>query len=444
VKYKKGAVGIAISVATVLALAACSSANNSSKATPVAGCPNGVVTLTVLRAQNNSPTDPQLDAYKASNKCVTFTVDEVPFGNLASKIAVLAPSSNPPDIIGFDAPQTASYASQGFLLPFDTYLPSSWSSDVTSATKSEETWNGKVYSPGNEQDTLSLYYNKKLTDAAGIKPPTTLEAAWTWPQAQAAMLQCQKAATAAAGSTVYGLAPSRLGNGTPGFSYRDELFLRSEGDPNAPKTSSSYKTFWALSTDGKTVDGWLNTPEAIKGATFYQNLFQGPNAVTSKTGLPNALINGKACFDLEVSSNAITLQKAGVDFGMTPTPHFVTPIVHTGAVAIGVAARSQHTALAAKAVIGMDSGAQYLQWAKANVRIPVLKSTTKQMPALSQFPLIIPVQEIEKWGQPRPPGPHFSAYDVYVTSALKDIAYGADPKTALDKAVSGLDPILSK
>jgi fructooligosaccharide transport system substrate-binding protein len=440
-RKKIAGLAVAISVAASLALAGCT-ASTTSKAT--ADCPKGVVTLSVLRAQGNSPTDQQLAAYTASNKCVKFTVDEVPFGNLAAKIAVLAPSSNPVDIIGYNAPDTASYASQGFLLPFDKYLPAGWKSDVTSATIKENSWHGKVYSPGNEQDALSLYYNKKLTDAAGITPPTTLATAWTWPEADAAMLKCQAVATKAAGSTVYGLAPSRLGDGTPGTSYRDELFLRSEGNPNAPKTSSSYKTFYALSGNGKTVNGWLNTPEAIAGATFYQNMFQGPKAVTSKTGLPGALINGKACFDLEVSSNAITLKKAGVDFGISPTPYFVTPIVHTGAVTIGVTARSKNAAIAAKAVVAMDTGSQYLNWTKENLRIPVLKSTTAQLPTLSQFPLAIPVQEINKWGQPRPPGINFDVYDLDVTTALKNIAYGANPKATLDQTVAKLDPILSK
>jgi fructooligosaccharide transport system substrate-binding protein len=430
---------IAGSLIAVLSLAGCSSSSDGPK---TAECPNGVVTLSVLRAQGNSPTDEQLAAYTKSNQCVKFSVSEVPFGNLAQKIAVLAPSSNPPDIIGYDAPQTASYASQGFLLPFDQYLPSSYKKDVTSATLAENSYKGKVYSPGNEQDTLSLYFNKKLTDAAGITPPTTLETAWTWPEARDAMLKCQAVNSKASGSTVYGLAPSRLGDGTPGFSYRDELFLRSEGNPKAAPSSSSYKTFWALSKDGKTADGWLNTPEAVKGATFYQSLFQGPDAVTSKTGLPNALINGKACFDLEVSSNAETLKKANVDFGISPTPYFVTPIVHTGAVTMGVAARSKHQAAAAKAVIGMDSGAQYKEWTEKNIRIPVLTSIIDEEPALKQFPLSVPVQEIEQWGQPRPPTPQYSAYDLYVTEALKNIAYGGDPKKSLDDAVQKIDKVL--
>lgn len=430
----------ALGTVAIMALAGCSAGSTPT----IAGCEDGVTELSVLRAENNSPTDEQLDAYTAANKCVIFTVDEVPFGNLAAKIAVLAPSSNPPDIVGFDAPSTASYASQGFLLPLDDYLPAGWFDDVTSATLTENSWDGQVYSPGNEQDTLSLYFNKELTDAAGITPPTSLDTAWTWPEAQAAMLTCQASATEAAGSTVYGLAPSRLGDGTPGTSYRDQLFLRSMGDPTAPESSSAYKTFYAISDDGTTVDGWLNTPEAIEGATFYQNLFEGPDAVTSKTGLPNALIDGKACFDLEVSSNAATLTSAGVDFGVSPTPYLVTPVVHTGAVTFGVTARSNNAEAAATAVVAMDTGDQYLEWVENNLRIPVLVSTTEALPSLSEAPLNIPVQEIQEWGVPRPPGPHFDAYDLYVTAALKNIAYGADPKTELDQAVAKLDPILSK
>lgn len=60
--------------------------------------------------------------------------------------------------------------------------------------------------------------------------------------------------------TVWGLGPTRFGNGQPGLVYQDLIYQRSAGDPNADPSSSAYKTFWALSPDGKSVTGYLNTP----------------------------------------------------------------------------------------------------------------------------------------------------------------------------------------
>lgn len=437
---RKFALAAVPAVAIVLAVAGCSASGGDKKVT--AECPDGEVTLSVLRAENNSPSDEQLDAYTAENACVQFEVSEVPFGQLAEKIAVTAPSNNAPDIIGFDSPDTQSYASQGLLLPLDEYLPDGWMDDVASATLAENSWDGKVYSPGMQQDALALYYNKTMTDAANITVPQTLDEAWTWDEALEAFKACQQGS--GDNTTVYGLAPSRLGNGTPGFAYRDLLFARSAGDPEADENSAEYKTYWALSRDGKTTDGWLNTPEAVEATTWYQNLFNGPDAVTSKTGLPNALIDGKACFDIEVGSMIGTLTEADPDFewAVSPLPYFTTPIVHTGAVTVGVSARSKHQEEAAKAVVAMSTGEQLTTFSRDNLRIPVLKSSVDEIDFLQEYPYSILVQEIQEWGQPRPPSPSFTQYNQFVTEALRDVAYGSDVKTALDKAVSQIDPFL--
>lgn len=436
---------LAVSGIGVLALllTACTSGSND-RGPATADCPDGVVTLSVLRSENNPPTDATLEAYKKVNKCVDFDVTEVPFGQLAEKISVVAPSKNPPDILGYDGPDTQNYASQGVLMSLDEYLPDGWKDDVVPATLAEHSYQGKVYSLGLQQDTLSLFYNKDLTDAAGIEVPATLEDGWTWAEARKAFEQCQQGS--GSNVSVYGLAPSRLGNGTPGFAYRDLLFLRSAGDPDAPKDSSSYKTYWALSPDGDEVDGWLNTPEALEAAAWYQQLFTGPNAVTSDTGLPNALLDGKACFDFDNNSLMGKLSDPSVTFnwGVTAAPYFKTPIVHTGSVTIGVMARAAHPVEAAKAVVALSTGQILLDYVTATKRIPVLKSLVAQMPSLNEYPWTIPVGEITQWGQPRPPTPHFTQYNLYVTDALRDIAYGSDVKQALDKAVSQIQPLLGK
>jgi ABC-type glycerol-3-phosphate transport system substrate-binding protein len=204
---------------------------------PTAACPQGVLTLHMLKPQNNPPYQAQLDLFYAANPCITVDIAEVPFGQLADKISVLAASGKPPDVLTYDGPNTQSYAAAGMLLALDPYLPAGFKDDVVAPSLEEHSWEGKLYSPGTQQTTLALFYNKDALDKAGIAyPPPELDKAWTWAQAIEAFKKCQQGD--ADNVTVWGLAPTHFGNGTPGFVYRDMLFLRTQGDPKAPPDSS--------------------------------------------------------------------------------------------------------------------------------------------------------------------------------------------------------------
>ncbi len=118
--------------------------------------------------------------------------------------------------------------------------------------------------------------------------------------------------------------------------------------------------------------------------------------------------------------------------------------MHTGSVTYGVMAKTTHKAEAAKFVIEMSTGAEAESLAKTTHILPVLKSLYPKMPELKDYPLSIFADELVRWGEPRPPSSHFAQYDKIVTDALRDIAYGADPKPRLDAAVRSLQPILSR
>ncbi len=411
---------------------------------PTADCPKGVLTLHMLKPQNNLPYQTQIDLFKAANKCVALDIAEVPFGQLADKISVLAASGNPPDLVVYDGPNTQSYAAAGILLPLDPYLPAGLKEDIIAPTLTEHSYEGKIYSPGMQQTTLALFYNADALAKAGVTPPLReLDRAWTWDEAVEAMKKCQQGE--ADNVTMWGLAPSRFGNGTPGFVYRDLPFLRTYGNPKAPPDSSAYKTFWAVSPDGKTAQGWINTPEAVAGAKFFQDLFTTAK-ITPKAGIPDAFQTGRACFTLDTSYfiAALNAKDPGFKWGVAPMPYVHTPIVHTGSVTIGVMAKSPHKEAAAKFVVAMSTGAIALDLARTNHVMPVMKSLYASLPELNDYPLSIFNQELQQWGQPRPPSPKFAQYDKIITDALRDIAYGAEPKARLDSAARSLQPILAR
>ena len=103
--------------------------------------------------------------------------------------------------------------------------------------------------------------------------PRRSTTAWTWDQALDAFKKLQQGP--ADNPTVWGLAPSVFGDGTPGSYYRDGIMMRSKGDPNAPADSSAYKTFLGIAPDlgAANVDGYVNSPEAVEGLKFYQGMF---------------------------------------------------------------------------------------------------------------------------------------------------------------------------
>jgi fructooligosaccharide transport system substrate-binding protein len=427
---------------TLLTLIA-STARAAERGSPTPACPQGLLTLRLLRSINNPPQPDMVATWEAANPCTKIEVNEVPFGQLADKISVLAASGNPPDILGYDGPNTASYAAAGVLLPLDPYLPAGFKDDVTQASLTEHSYLGKLYSPGTQQTTLAMFYNATLLDKLDIHPPKDLKSGWTWAQALEAIKKCQQGQ--GDDVTVWGLAPSHFGTGQPGFVYRDLLFQRSAGDPKAPPDSSAYKTYFAISPDGKTAAGWLNTPEAIAGATFYRDLFN-VEKVTPKAGIPTAFQDGHACFTLDTSYFMAGLIKndPGFKWGVTPLPYIRSPIVHTGSVTLGVSSKTKFPAEAAKFVIDISTGVPAVEYAHSAKILPVLKSVAEKMPELNEYPLSIFYAELTTWGQPRPPSPHFAQYDKIVSDALRDIAYGADPKTRLDAAVRTLQPILSR
>jgi fructooligosaccharide transport system substrate-binding protein len=427
---------------TLLTLIA-STARAAERGSPTPACPQGLLTLRLLRSVNNPPQPDMVATWEAANPCTKIEVNEVPFGQLADKISVLAASGNPPDILGYDGPNTASYAAAGVLLPLDPYLPAGFKDDVTQASLTEHSYLGKLYSPGTQQTTLAMFYNATLLDKLDIHPPKDLKSGWTWAQALEAIKKCQQGQ--GDDVTVWGLAPSHFGTGQPGFVYRDLLFQRSAGDPKAPPDSSAYKTYFAISPDGKTAAGWLNTPEAIAGATFYRDLFN-VEKVTPKAGIPTAFQDGHACFTLDTSYFMAGLIKndPGFKWGVTPLPYIRSPIVHTGSVTLGVSSKTKFPAEAAKFVIDISTGVPAVEYAHSAKILPVLKSVAEKMPELNEYPLSIFYAELTTWGQPRPPSPHFAQYDKIVSDALRDIAYGADPKTRLDAAVRTLQPILSR
>lgn len=397
------------------------------------------VTLHIFQAEGDEPQPWQVTEFERAYPNIKVDVSEVPFSEFYAKEAILAASSNPPDVYAVDQPTIANLAAAGVIMPLTKYLSPSYVNAMNPAAKTAFSYKGQLYSPGPVDTTEALFYNENLLSAAGIHPPTTLAKAWTWPDALAAMEACQAAGKS---SNVVGLQPRSFGT-SAGSDYTSMLFLQSEGNPNARKSSTAYKTFFGIAPSGNSVTGYLNSRQAVAGATFFQDLFQ-KYKVSSTSGNPNAFIDGGACFAMEASNFVGSLKAANVNFkwGVTPWPYFTTPIVHTGSVEVAVSSKTRHLTQALDFIKFVSSPTQQAEILKHTGFLPVLTNLYTQLPQLRTAPWSTFVQELAQWGEPRPVTPHYLQYSQVVTSAMTDIADGAPVQARLNQAVVELNQLL--
>lgn len=407
--------------------------------TPQEVCANGPVTIKLLKATNNPPFPQVVSAFEKKYSCVKVDVSTVPWGNLIDTVEVDASTPNAPDVFESDGPDVTEWAAKGVIMSLTPYV--TWTNQIVPATIREESYRGQLYSPGLEQSSVALFYNATMLDKLGIHPPKTLNSAWTWQQALKAMQACQVGPPGHA--KVWGLAASAFGNGTPGYSYRDLVMARSEGSPSAPPGSSAWKTFWAESPQENSVDGYIDTPQAVAGDTFYQNLYN-KWGVEPKAGSPDQFIDGQACFDMQTSFDISNIDAAHVKFqwGVTPLPYFKTPITQTGSETIVVSKSTKHVAASVAFADYVLGPVGDLMDVKIDDGMPVIKNLYSEIPAWNKYPLNIFYQELVHWGYPRPPSCHFLQYDQIMTSTLRNIAYGGSVSSNLSSAQSQLQPIM--
>ena len=153
------------------------------------------------------------------------------------------------DIITFDAPNTASYASSGLIYDISNLI----SKDEQAKFYSLNTYDGKLYGLPIQESSAGFFYNKKIFRAAGINVDgITAENPWTFAEFEAV---CAKLKA----------------HGVPAVDMR----LDATNDETAPYLL--YPFIYAaggefVSADGYTATGYYNSAETAKGFQFIKNL----------------------------------------------------------------------------------------------------------------------------------------------------------------------------
>src|ERR1035441_6052296 len=103
---------------------------------------------------------------------VTLKIEDLPGGynEIVTKLSLLYRSpSTAPDVAQYNVAQAALFASSGYIAPMNSYLKTaSWWKGFPAVTKSEGTYNGKVYYVSQGDNTDGLVYNVTMFKKAGI------------------------------------------------------------------------------------------------------------------------------------------------------------------------------------------------------------------------------------------------------------------------------------
>ena len=117
--------------------------------------------------------------FHTANPNITVKVDVSDWESYWTKLKTLLSAGTPPDVFAMDAPLYLDYQSRGVLLNLQPYLdknPDMFNGVYPQTLQAYKTPDG-MYGLPRDFQTIALFYNKDMFDAAGVAYPT---ADWTY------------------------------------------------------------------------------------------------------------------------------------------------------------------------------------------------------------------------------------------------------------------------
>jgi multiple sugar transport system substrate-binding protein len=379
---------------------------------------------------------------------ITVQHEQVSYGDLNTKLQTYVAAGSAPDIMMGKGDFIQSYVFNNIALNLSDYMSQAYIDDLTPTVKAQQLVNGKLYASAWETSQTMLSFNKDLFTKAGVQtPPETpdISGAWTWDEFNEASKKLTTALNSGGSGPVWALASSTYGNGGPGSSYWLEAeYTRSLGDPNAPKDSTLYKTYAAVSEDGLTASGYIDTPEAIQGMQFYQNMFKQKFSPT--VAAPKQFESGQAAMRFSGISSAVQFKlpetKPPFQYGFAPPPKGKSVFTHTSGDTPIVWAKSKHAAEAAAFLAFLTNDTNRITWHKTWGYTPARVSLFAKIGYDDQVGKL--ASDLTAHGSPTPQTPGYLEYFSAMNDAVKDIGLGADPASRLHKVAKDIDGLLAK
>ncbi len=412
-------------------LAALALASVACGSVPLPGASSGPVTIKWLSVDRAEPRNQgprrAIEVFQQANPNVKVDLELVPFDQYFQKVAIALTSGSGVDVFDVDSPLVASYVAQEALLPLDEYIDKNDWADVVEVERATATVGGKIYSLPWSSSSQGLYYNVDMLHEAGIQPATGPEDRWTWEQTLEAARKLTKRAPD--GSTsVWGIVIEQVDR-----PYQLLPLLQSNGAQ-------------AISEDGRTVAGILNSPAAVEATRFYGDLFT-KHRVSPQRPEQDAFGAKRAALYLANTPwvNILRTRFPDVNFGVMPHPYFKKPVTPTGAWHVGVFRKTKSPKEAAGLAKTYASKELAETVFKVMNYMPVRNSTFERF--ASDFtvpPFSLFAYEVRNTAVRRPATPAYREYEDILRTAFRNVIEGGDAQAELDAAVVKIDRELQK
>ncbi|MCI8949586.1 MAG: extracellular solute-binding protein [Lachnospiraceae bacterium] len=335
------------------------------------------------------------------------------------KINAAVTSNDLPDILYVDGPNISNYAEAGLIVPIDAYFTEDDLNDFVDSIKVQGTYDGKLFALGATESSVALYYNKDMTDAAGITMPDKLEDALTWSEFEeiAAKLTTDQVV----GTNII----MDKGEGLP---YVLEQFWISNGTD-------------FISEDGSTAEGYVNSEKGIQAATFLNGLIQ--KGYANVEPIQQEFHNGKCATMLGGSWEVATLetQFPDVNWGVTYFPVADNGGIKTSPTGDWAACMTKNAdeAAAGEVIAYLMNQENVTTYAQAIAKLPTRASSYDTLTEYNEYPRSLFKEQSLNTGHPRPRTPGYTVLSPGFSEAMMNIFTGADIKESLDQLAEDTD-----
>ena len=240
-----------------------------------------------------------VDAFRALNPNISVKVTVADWDSYWPKLETDLAGGNAPDVFLMDGPLFPDYQTRDQLLDLTPFIARD-GFDTTQladlAVKDFQSADGVQFGLPRDLNTIALFYNKTMFDAAGLPYP---DASWDWNK----LVEVATKLTKPAG------APNQWGFYTETSdmeNYWSSLVWQAGGD--------------ILSPDKKTVV--IDSDQAAAGIQFLQDLIYKDKVMAQPVpgGTGDAFENGQAALEADGSWLVPTHEAAGLNFDVAPLP----------------------------------------------------------------------------------------------------------------------------
>jgi multiple sugar transport system substrate-binding protein len=363
--------------------------------------------------------DGSVSEYHATQDDYWIVVESFPQGAYNDALIGAATTDDLPCLLDLDGPTVPNWAWAESIQPLG--LPAELTDEFLPSTVS--TWEGEIYAVGYFDVALSVLARRSVLEEHDIRIPT-IEQPWTGEEFDTALADLAA---------------------DPDFQYAIDMGATDTGEWWSYAYSPLLQSFGGDLIDRDTfatAEGALNGPEAIAFAEWFRGLFANGYSTLNPTPGREDFPLGNAALSWNGNWAAPRATEAFGDDAL-----FLPPPDYGGGAAIGgaswqwaMSADCPHPEAARDYLKTLLSPSYITQYSVNTGLIPATAAGAAATEAYAPGgKLEIMFDMARELAVVRPPTPAYPVISSVFEKSLRDIAFGADPETALSDAVNQID-----